>query len=211
MIRKGVAFYDNKKTGDIFSRLTSDTEIVQTGLSTGIAMLMKSFGIFVGILVIIFTFSLKMSFVTVCMMAPICILAPTSNKLFQFTQKKAQKIRSELSSVALEAFSNIRTVKAFACEKEQYKIFQDKNDATFTIGRTQAIYKAWMDGLWQWLFIGAFVGMLWYAVQLYRDVDEEFTVGLLFMYLMYNWIVIGQVMQFGETLSQVYRVKGAFM
>ena len=81
-------------------------------------MLMKSFGIFVGILVIIFTFSLKMSFVTVAMMAPICILAPTSNKLFQFTQKKAQKIRSELSSVALEAFSNIRTVKAFACEKE---------------------------------------------------------------------------------------------
>ena len=28
VIRKGVAFYDNKKTGDILSRLTADSEIV---------------------------------------------------------------------------------------------------------------------------------------------------------------------------------------
>ena len=30
------------------------------------------------------------------------------------------------------------------------------------------------------------------------------------MFLMYNWIVIGQVMTFGDTLSQVYRIKGSF-
>ena len=123
VIRKGVAFYDDKKTGDIMSRLQSDSEIVQTGLSTGIAFLMKSIGIFFGILVIIFSFSFKMSIVTICMMGPICILAPTSSKLFQFTAKKQQKIRSEMSTVFHEAFSNIRTVKAFACEKEMNKTF----------------------------------------------------------------------------------------
>ena len=115
-----------------------------------------------------------------------------------------------MSTVFHEAFSNIRTVKAFACEKEQFRTFQDKNDAVFAIGRTQAIYKAWMDGCWQWLFVGAFVGMLWYAVQLYKDPANNFTIGLLFTFLMYNWIVIGQVMTFGDTLSQVYRVKGSF-
>ena len=67
-----------------------------------------------------------------------------------------------------------------------------------------------MDGFWQWFFVGAFIGMLWYSIKLYRDPDENFDIGLLFMFLMYNWIVIGQVMTFGDTLSQVYRIKGSF-
>ena len=171
---------------------------------------MKSMSILVSIIILLFVYSSEMTWVTMAMMAPICILAPLSARLFQFTAKKALKIRSEMSAVAQEALGNIRTVKAFSSEREAYKSFADKNGATFDIGRTMAIYRAWMDGFWQWFFVGAFVGMMWYAVKLYRDPEKDMTVGTLFMFLMYNWMVVGQVMTLGETISQVFKIRGAF-
>ena len=99
-----------------------------------------------------------MSLVSIVMLLPISILGPASGRLFQYTAKKEATVRSEMSDVAEEVISNIRTVKAFASEEKVIKSFKDKSRASFGIGRTIGIYKAWTDGFWAWFFIGAWVG-----------------------------------------------------
>ena len=60
------------------SRLTADSEIVQQGLTHGIAFLLKALTIIVGIFVLMFAYSLKMSLVSIGMMLPICLIGPVS-------------------------------------------------------------------------------------------------------------------------------------
>lgn len=81
IIHKSTAFFDEKKTGDILSRLTSDSEIVQIGLSNGVQMMFKSIVTLLVIVLIIFTYNIEMSLVAIGMMAPICILAPISSRV----------------------------------------------------------------------------------------------------------------------------------
>jgi len=98
-------------------------------------MMVKSIVILLGIGVIIFMYNFEMALVTIGMMAPICILAPLSARLMQFTAKKHQKIRAEMGTIVAEDLGNIRTIKAFANEDEGLQIFNEANTNTFLMGR----------------------------------------------------------------------------
>merc|ERR1712223_1692829 len=56
IIKKDVNFYDNIRTGDLLSRLGSDTQIVQDGLTTNVSMFVRSVCILLGTVVILFTY-----------------------------------------------------------------------------------------------------------------------------------------------------------
>ena len=56
IVKKDVAFYDNFRTGDMLSRLNSDTQVVQEGLSTNVMMAVKSVCIVAVVFGIMFTY-----------------------------------------------------------------------------------------------------------------------------------------------------------
>lgn len=57
LIKKDTSFYDNARTGDLLSRLNSDTQVVQYGLSTSVAMFVKAGCTCTAMVVIMFTYS----------------------------------------------------------------------------------------------------------------------------------------------------------
>ena len=67
-----------------------------------------------------------------------------------------------------------------------------------------------MDGFWQWFMTGAQIGMIYYAATLFQDEENEVTTGQIIEYFSYNFIIIGQVMGFTETLNAIFAIKGAF-
>ena len=56
IVKKDVSFYDNFRTGDMLSRLNSDTQVVQDGLSTNVMMAAKSICIVAVVFGIMFTY-----------------------------------------------------------------------------------------------------------------------------------------------------------
>lgn len=53
MLKKDVAFFDVYKTGDMLSRISSDTTVVQDGLGTNISMFLRAFVFIIGTLVVL--------------------------------------------------------------------------------------------------------------------------------------------------------------
>lgn len=72
--------------------------------------------------------------------------------------------------------------------------------AIYLMGKTSVIYGAIMEGLWTWLFLGAFIGQIYFAAHLYNDPDNNITTGELVTYLLYNFQIIGEVMGFTNNL-----------
>ena len=70
IINKDVSFFDDMRTGDILSRLASDTQVVQDGLTTNVAMFVKSCSIMIGSLVILFLVDWRVGLITVLILVP---------------------------------------------------------------------------------------------------------------------------------------------
>ena len=70
ILKKDVAFYDNFRTGEMLSRLGSDTQAVQDGLTTNFAVFLKTCCIVIGVLTILCTYNVKIGFITVAFIVP---------------------------------------------------------------------------------------------------------------------------------------------
>ena len=75
IMRKDTGFFDERKVGDILSRLTSDTQVVQNGLTTNIAMFLKSVIFIIVAIVVQFVYSWKITLISLCfMITPMCTM-----------------------------------------------------------------------------------------------------------------------------------------
>ena len=70
ILNKDMAFYDSFKTGDMLSRLGSDTQVVQDGLTTNVAMLVKAACIAVGCIAILCMYNIIIGLTTLAIVLP---------------------------------------------------------------------------------------------------------------------------------------------
>ena len=70
LLRKDVSFYDNIRTGEMLSRLGSDTEVVQDGLTTNVSMFFKALVTIIAVVVILFTYHAGLACIIVLCVLP---------------------------------------------------------------------------------------------------------------------------------------------
>ena len=117
IIDKDVTFFDNFRTGDMLSRLGSDTQVVQDGLTTSVAMFIKALAVVVGTCVILFTYEWRLAIIIIVVILPQIIASRISAAYLNAFAVKYQKAKAEMSNIGAESISNIRTLKAFSDEE----------------------------------------------------------------------------------------------
>lgn len=121
VIFQDTAFYDKKEnsTGQIISRMSSDTEVIQDLLSTNISMVVRGVIFICSVIVMMFVINPKLTLVTVGASIPITAMTLTYGNNIKKRTKAILAEKGDMTAVCQEAFTNIRTVKAFACEDEE--------------------------------------------------------------------------------------------
>jgi ATP-binding cassette subfamily B protein len=113
--------------------------VVQDGLSQSVSAFVKAFCTIIGMIVIMFTYSWKLTLYALLLISPSIF----SNRIFMNFYRKYneayQKAKGEMMAVAQETFANVRTVKAFADEKGSIKSFQKQNASVYHIGKIKSI------------------------------------------------------------------------
>jgi ABC-type multidrug transport system fused ATPase/permease subunit len=136
-----VAFFDSRRTGDLISRLSSDTAQIENAISTQVAMMIKS-GLFciIVILMLFFVISWKMTLFLIATMLPTMCFVPVFGKFMKRSRKEISDAKADASNVAEEAIANIRTVKAFATEEVECNDYAEKNNKVFAKSKLQAFW-----------------------------------------------------------------------
>jgi len=119
LITKDVGFFDEHKTGDILSRMASDITVVQSGLGTNISMFTRSLVLVIVTISILVFISWELTLVTLSGIIPIILFAIVFAINIRKLTKEQQARNAECGNVSEEAISNMRTVKAFACEQHE--------------------------------------------------------------------------------------------
>ena len=122
--RLSLAEHDEKRTGDLIGRVTSDIEAIQSFITTALLGIVTSVLTLVGIIGVMFYLNWRFTLISLSI-APVLFLA-----VYLFTRriKKAsrdvRKKESELVTIVEEVFSSIRVVKAFAREDYEERRFE---------------------------------------------------------------------------------------
>ncbi|XP_012673518.2 antigen peptide transporter 1 isoform X2 [Clupea harengus] len=138
VLKQEIAFFDKSTTGDIVSRITTDTNTMSESLSEKLSLLMWYFWRVIFLFCFMINLSWKLSLFT-CMGLPIIWVIPQiSGKFYQQLSKDVQESLAKANDVAIETFSSMKTVRSFANEDGEAERYNKRLQETYSLNKKEA-------------------------------------------------------------------------
>ncbi|WP_299813007.1 ABC transporter transmembrane domain-containing protein [uncultured Jannaschia sp.] len=207
MIGMSPAFYDNILTGEVLSRITTDTTLLLSVIGSSVSVALRNVLIFAGGLALMLWTAPKLSTLVLvivpAVIVPILVLGRRLRKL----SRENQDWIAESSGRASEWLLSAQTVQAYTYEGEATRRFDDVTEKGFRSAQTRIRVRAIMTAIVILLTFTGIVGVLWIGA---RDVRAEaMTIGMLIQFLIYAIMVAGAVAALSEIWGELQRAAGA--
>ena len=202
-----LGFFETTRTGEILSRLTTDTTLLQVVIGSSVSVALRNILIFVGGATLLVITSPKLTGIVFlfvpAVVAPIVLIG----RIVRRRSRNAQNEIAAVSGYAEEALGAIRTVQAFTHEMHDQANFAHTvgNALTAAIARIRA--RAALTAI-VILFVFSAVGLiLWLGG---RDVIAgTMSAGDLLAFVFYSILVAGSVGAISEVVADLQRAAGA--
>ena len=131
LLPQPLSFFENRKSGDLLSRLTNDIAVTQSGITILFdEILLQPMKLICG-LALAFYFSWKLSLLTLIAFPIIFIPVLVMGRKIKKHGKGSLKHLSDLTDAMREMFAGIRIVKAFKMEAEESREIHDISERFF--------------------------------------------------------------------------------
>lgn len=145
LMHQEIGFFDSNHTGDITSRLTSDTTQVSDLISQNVNLFLRSFIKAIGFFIFMFSMSWKLTLVTIMGFPYIAVVSKLYGKYYKKLTKEVQTSLAQANKVAEETISAMRTVRSFANEDREADSYYSKLLDMFQLNKKQALaYSCYM-------------------------------------------------------------------
>ena len=200
-------WFESARPGDILSRLTTDTSIIQTVLGSSLSMAVRNIILLVGGLVLVIISSPKMSFVLAVLVPLIVFPLVLLARNLRQASKTAQEKIADLAVLAEESVSGIRSVHAFSQELFIESKFKNLTDEAVFAAKTRARLRGLLSGLVIFLVIAGIGCLLWIGG---KDLQQgAITAGELTSFVFYAFLVAASVGALSELGGEIQRALGA--
>ncbi|KAK2911287.1 hypothetical protein Q8A67_003420 [Cirrhinus molitorella] len=198
LMHQEIGFFDANHTGDITSRLTSDTTQVSDLISQNVNLFLRSFVKAVGIFIFMFGMSWKLSVVTIMGFPYIAVVSKVYGEYYKKLTKEVQTALAQANKVAEETISAMRTVRSFANEDQEGDSYYSRLQEMFVLNKKQAVAYAcfvWSSYISE---LALQVAILFYGGHLV--VTNQMSGGTLISFIIYE-LELGEAL---ESISSVY-------
>ncbi|WP_287885995.1 MULTISPECIES: ABC transporter transmembrane domain-containing protein [Paracoccus] len=207
VIAMSPAFYERVLTGEIISRITTDTTLIQSVIGSSVSIALRNFLILVGGMVMLVWTSAKLSGLVLLLVplivVPIVVLGRRLRKL----SRENQDWIALSSGAASESLLSAQTVQAFTQEGPTRARFDDVTERSFDSALSRVRTRTVMTVIVIFLIFSGVLGVLWIGA---RDVRlEMMTVGELVQFVIYAVLVAGAVGALSEIWGELQRAAGA--
>jgi len=118
--RLSLAFHDQKRTGDLISRVTDDIEAIQSFIMNGLLGVLINAMTLLGMIGVMFFLNWQFTLIALSVVPALFLLVYTYTRRIKKASREVRKKEGEITSVVEEVLSSIRVVKAFA--REDYEV-----------------------------------------------------------------------------------------
>ncbi len=207
LLHLDAGFYETTRTGELLSRLTTDTELVQTVLGSSASVALRSALMLLGAAVLLTATSPRLAgliaIVIPFVVLPIVVLGRRVRRLSRLSQDRI----ADTNALAGESLNALRTVQAHAREPYEHARFRAATLAALAaaIRRTRA--RAALTAIVILLVFGAIVLVLWIGAR--AVIGGGMSSGELGQFVLYAVIAAGSVGSLSEVWGDVQRAAGA--
>lgn len=207
MLKLSPAFYSETRTGEVISRFTADTTLLQSVVGSSLSMALRSGVTAIGGLLMMAFTSFKLTalvFIAVpLVLLPIFILGKKVRRLARDSQDRLADIGAHVD----QSLHEIHTVQSYGHEAADERVFRSKIEQVIGAARGRIFYRALLIGSVMLLSIGA-ITLVGYVGAL--DVLKgNVSPGQLTAFLFYAVMVAGGVATISEVIGEVQRAAGA--
>jgi len=200
-------FFETLQTGEVLSRLTGDTTLIQTVVGSSVSLGLRSLFQFVGGMVMLAVtsfhlFALNLGLM-ICLALPIIGVGRRVKKLSRESQDRI----ADSSALAGEILNAMPTVQAYTQEAREAARFTARTETSFTTAIRRTRLRAVMTALIICAVMGTIIFVLWVGA---RQVNDGLmTHGELLSFVLYAALVAGGAGTLSEVWGEVMRAGGA--
>ena len=200
-------FYENNRSSEIQSRLTTDTTLLQSVIGSSLSLFLRNALMVIGgILLLFFTNPKLTSIVVVALplvVAPILIFGRRVRSLSRLSQDRI----ADVGSYVAEALGQIKTVQAYNHQQQDKERFAFTAEEAFETARKRILQRSWLITLVIMLVLGAVGVMLWVGGM--DVIAGRITGGELAAFVFYSLIVGSAFGTLSEVIGELQRAAGA--
>jgi ATP-binding cassette subfamily B protein len=200
-------FYERVMTGEVLSRLTTDTTLVLSVIGSSVSVALRNVLILLGGLVLLFITSPKLTGLVLIGVPLVVLPILTLGRRLRLLSRESQDRIAESSAQASESLLAAQTVQAYTHEAASRAVFGALTEQAFDAARRRIWVRALMTGVVIFLVFTAIVAVLWIGA---RDVRAgTMTAGGLVQFVIYSVMVAGAVAALSEIWGELQRAAGA--
>jgi len=207
VIRMDPSFFEVTRTGEVLSRLTADTTLVQSIAGVNLSITLRSAISLAGSLVMLAVTSVKLTALIVVgipmVLVPLIVLGRHVRRLSRDSQDRI----ADTSGLADETLNAIQTVQAFTLEDLNSRRYDEAVEGSFAAAVRRTKVRSTLTAIATMLIFGAITLVLW--VGAHSVIRGEMTGGQLSQFLLYAVYVAVAAASLSEMWGEVQRAAGA--
>nr|WP_271274569.1 ABC transporter transmembrane domain-containing protein [Aliamphritea hakodatensis] len=207
LMRLHTSYFEINRSGEIMSRLTTDTTLLQSIIGSSFSMALRSIVTTLGALVMLFVTNVKLSLIIVAGVPLVLLPVLLFGRRVRTLARKSQDSIADVGTYAGEAIQQIKTVQSYTQEAQESRAFAREVDTAFTVARQRISQRALLMAVVIVLVFSALSGMLWIGG--YDVITGVMSGGDLGAFVFYALIVAMGAGTLSEVYGELQRAVGA--
>jgi ATP-binding cassette subfamily B protein len=201
------SFFEENRPGEIMSRLTTDTTLLQTIIGSSLSMALRSMLTLSGAVIMMFATNWKLSlFIVVgvpAILVPILFFGRKIRKL----SSASQDSMAQVGTYAGEVIHQLKTVQAFNRQAFEQGMFKGEVESAFDVAKQRIRNRALLIGVAIFVVFASMIGMLYSGGS--DVINGVMTAGELGAFIFYAVMLGSGFATVSEVWGEVQRAAGA--
>jgi subfamily B ATP-binding cassette protein MsbA len=203
----GLRFFNERRVGELISRLASDVSVVRATLTNNIVEVLGQTVLFIGSLVLMLALNWRLSLFILALAPVISIGAVVFGRRLRGLSTEVQDQIAEGNAAAEEALANVRVVKAFTRESFETQRYNSVVQSALNAAMRVTAWRSAFGSTMAFLGFGAIAAILWFGGQ--EVLAGRLSAGSLVAFLVYGANIGAALGTFAGLYAQIQEALGA--
>lgn len=201
------SYFETNGSGDIMSRITTDTTLLQSIIGSSFSMAMRSALMCFGAVIMLFATNIKLTLIVLASVPFILVPILYYGRKVRTLSRQSQDSMADVGSYAGEAIEHIKTVQSYSREAQEKHSFSIEVEKAYEIGRKRVLQRAILISGVIVIVFGAISGMLWVGGS--DVINGVMSAGDLAAFVFYAIMVASSLATISEVMGELQRAAGA--
>ncbi len=201
------AFFETTRTGEVLSRLTTDTTLVQSVVGAGISVTLRNTLLLIGSLVMLSVTNLELTGLILIIVPLILLPLLFFGRKIRRLSKKNQDCIADTSAIAGETFNAIHVLQSYNLENHYSQRYNTSVENAFATARYRLLARALLSAFAIFIVFSGLMAIIWLGAQWVQE--GKISLGELSQFLLYGVMVATNTASLSEVWGDIQRAAGA--